>query len=147
LKKVVKPNSIVLDIGSGSGIWAIAAARLGAKRAVALEMDPLLAGVIRGLAAENGVAGRVEVISADSRALLLPREFDVVISETVGNLAFDEQIVSIMADARRRFLKPGGDVIPQSVSLMVAPANLSRERVPALVPLAFESFEGLSVHV
>ena len=147
LKKVVKRGSVVLDIGSGSGIWALAAAQLGAKRVVALEMDPLLVGVIRELAKENGLADRVEAISASSFNVQLAREFDVVVSETVGNLAFDEQIVPTMADARKRFLKPGGIVIPQSVSLVVAPSCVARRRIPARVPLTYRGFDEMDVHV
>src|SRR5882762_10779503 len=86
LRKTVRKDSHVLDIGSGTGIWAVAAAMLGARKVVAVEEEPLLAGVIKDLASENGVADRVEVVQGDSRRLDLAREFDLVISETVGHL-------------------------------------------------------------
>ncbi len=90
LKKTISDESSVLDIGSGTGVWAIAAAALGARRVVAIEQDQLLIGLIRTLARDNGVASRVEVIQGDSRQVQLNREFDVVISETMGSLVFDE---------------------------------------------------------
>src|ERR1044071_4943108 len=105
LKSSVTSDSVVLDIGSGSGVWAITAAMLGARRAVAIERDEILPGLIKRLAHDNGVADRVEVVSGDSRQVQLNREFDVVVSETIGNVIFEEQIVPIMADARERFLK------------------------------------------
>ena len=58
--------SSVLDIGSGTGIWAIAAARLGAKRVVAIEREPLIAGVIRELAHTNSVSDRLEILIGDA---------------------------------------------------------------------------------
>jgi protein arginine N-methyltransferase 1 len=96
LRKNVTGQSSVLDIGSGTGVWAVSAAMMGASRVVAIEQDQLLIGLIKRLARDNGVADRVEVVEGDSRQVLLAREFDVVISETIGNLGFDEQIVPIM---------------------------------------------------
>jgi SAM-dependent methyltransferase len=118
----VRPGSRVLDLGAGTGVWAVVAARLGARRVVAVEREPLLVPVIERLARENGVADRVEVTCADARRVRLPRAFDVVVSETVGNEAFDEGIVALMARARERFLRPGGVLVPEWLSLRAAPA-------------------------
>jgi SAM-dependent methyltransferase len=143
-------GAAVLDIGSGSGVWAVTAAKLGAGRVVAVEREPFLVPVIRRLAAENGVADRVEVIHEDSRRVRLPREFDVVISETVGNWGFDEAVVPVLADARSRFLRPGGALIPQAIALLAAPVHLTRRRAGARaagLALGVESLRGLSLHV
>jgi SAM-dependent methyltransferase len=123
LRRVVTPGSHVLDIGAGTGLWAVTAAHLGAARVVAIERDPLLAPVITALARENGVADRVQVVTARARRADLPREFDLVVSETIGLQAFDEGIEPLMADARRRFLKPGGRLMPESLALMAAPVR------------------------
>lgn len=149
LRKTVRRRHAVLDIGSGTGVWAIAAAKLGARRVVAIEQDPLLIGLIKQTAVNNGVADRVEVIQGDSRQIQLAREFDVVISETIGYLVFDESIVSIMVDARERFLKPGGALIPDSVALVVAGARLKsrNERAPAGVPINQEYFASLEMNI
>src|SRR5438876_8496976 len=74
LEKHVRGDSIVLDIGSGTGLWAIAAARMGAKRVVAIEQNPLLLGLIQALARANGVADRIEVLAGDSRRVQLGKE-------------------------------------------------------------------------
>ena len=149
LKKTVTKESSVLDIGSGTGIWAVAAAMLGARRVVAIEEELLLIGVIKDLAKENGVADRVEVIQGDSRRVQLGKEFDIVISETVGHLVFDESIASIMIDARTRFLRPGGILIPETVSLVAAAAHLKNrhERLPAGIPMTHSSFESLALNI
>ncbi len=125
LRRHVTPGCSVLDLGAGSGVWAIAAARLGARRVVALEREPLLSALIERLAAENGVADRVEVVCADARRVRLRERFDVVVCELVGNRGFDEALVPILRRARERFLRPGGVLIPRAVSLRAAPGRLS----------------------
>jgi FkbM family methyltransferase len=148
LKQAVRAGSSVLDIGAGTGIWAIVAARLGAQRVVAIEQDPLLSGLIKTLARENGVADRVEVVVGESTTVEVAGQFDIVISETIGHLVFDEQVVPIMIDARTRFLKPGGVLIPQTVALVAAPAHLRNfpQRLPAGIPVDFDGFESLVLH-
>ena len=138
----VVPGASVLDIGSGTGLWAIEAARLGASRVVAIEKEKHLVALIERLAVENGVADRVRVVQGDSRRTELPRKFDLLVSETVGNLGFDEGILPIVADARARFLRPGGAVIPDALALMAAPAHEGWRP-----PVRAESFRSLALHV
>jgi protein arginine N-methyltransferase 7 len=147
LAALVRPGSRVLDIGAGSGVWAVVAARLGARRVVAIEREPLLVPVIERLARENGVADRVEVTCADARRVRLPRAFDVVVSETVGNEAFDEGIVALMARARERFLRPGGALVPEWLSLRAAPAAPFDAGRLAPRLLSARSISALTAHV
>jgi SAM-dependent methyltransferase len=143
----VRPGHSVLDIGAGSGLWAVVAARLGARRVVAVEREPVLRPVIERLARENGVGDRVEVLCADARRLALPRQFDVVVSETVGSEAFDEGILKLMERARERFLRRGGALVPESLALRAAPAapfDAGRMSPPLL---SERSFTALSRHV
>lgn len=142
----VAPGCEVLDIGAGTGVWAIEAARRGAARVVAVEREPLLKPVIERLARENGVSGRVEVRIADSRQLRLARRFDLVISETVGNEGVDEGIVEILRDARSRFLKPRGTFLPEALSLMAVPVRRAQPRAAPAPSWACRSFDGLAVH-
>ena len=148
LKKTVTKTSSVLDIGSGTGVWAVAAAKLGARRVVAVEEEPLLIGLIKQIARDNGVASKVEVVQGDSRQIQLGKEFDIVISETIGHLVFDEPIVPIMIDARKRFLKSGGILIPRAVALVAAGAhlNIGRQILPASVPIDQSGFQSLSLN-
>jgi predicted RNA methylase len=127
LARAIRPGARVLDVGSGSGLWAVVAARLGARRVVAVEREPLLRPLIERLVAENGVADRVEIVSRDFRQVELRREFDVVVSETVGSMAFEEDIVPIMLRARDRFLRRGGTLIPSAIVFRAAPVRLFRD--------------------
>lgn len=149
LRKRVTGDSAVLDIGAGTGIWAIAAAMMGAKKVVAIEKDELLAALIQSLARENRVQDKVEIVEGDSRDIKLRREFDVLISETIGNLGFDEQIVPILIDARKRFLKRRGVLIPSSVALVAAPACLKSrsKKTPSGISLSCNYFNSLSLNI
>ena len=148
LEKHVTEDSVVLDIGSGTGLWAILAAKLGARRVVAIEREGLICGAIKELCRANGVADRVQVIHGEAAQVDLPREFDIVISETVGHMIFDEQIVSLMVRAREHFLKPGGVMIPDRVALIAAPVNLGETatRWPVGIDLDYSPFQALSLH-
>jgi len=149
IRKRVTKDSTVVDIGSGTGIWAITAAMMGAKRVVAIERDELLAAILRKLARENRVDDRVEIIQGDSREINPGRHFDVLISETIGNIGFDEQIAPILIDARKRFLKRGGVMIPESVAVVAGPACLTSRstRTPSGVPLSCDYFNALSLNI
>lgn len=149
LKKHIRKDSTVLDIGTGTGVWAILAAQLGAARVVAIEREKLLIPVIKKLLLHNRVQDRVEVIHGDSRTAKLRGKFDLVISETIGNEAFDEEIVPIMIDARRRFLKKGGTLIPHTISSMLAPAyrEVACTRLPAGLKLRYDYLASLSLDI
>ncbi|MEP7075402.1 MAG: GNAT family N-acetyltransferase [Acidobacteriota bacterium] len=144
----VTADSVVLDIGSGVGIWAITAAKLGAKKVVAIEMDRMLIGVIETLAAEHGVSDRVEVICGNSFEVSLPKEFDIVVSETIGYLGYDENIVAVIADARARFLKDGGAIIPETVALYAAGGRLKvrSETIPVGLDFDLAFLDDLNRH-
>ncbi len=148
LARHVTPESAVLDIGAGTGIWAVTAAKLGAKRTVAIDADEMLIGLIKRLAAEHDVADRVEAICGSSFDVELEREFDIIVSETIGYLGYDERIVDVMADARQRFLKPGGGLSPETVALDAAPAHLNvrRETVPVGLEFDLDGLRQLSLH-
>jgi ribosomal protein L11 methyltransferase len=78
LQRRMAPGATVFDVGTGSGILAVAAARLGAGRVVAVDIDPEAVGVTRRNAETNRVAERIDV-STDEAALVTDT-FDVVVA-------------------------------------------------------------------
>lgn len=146
LKRHLRKGARVLDIGSGTGVWAIVAAKLGAAKVVAIEREKLLIPIIERLAAKNGVANIVDVIEGDSRQVKIPGRFNLIVSETVGNYGFEEEIVPILIDARKRFLKKDGVVIPRELTAVVAPAHLTgaNEPLPAGLNLNYSFFQTLN---
>jgi 2-polyprenyl-3-methyl-5-hydroxy-6-metoxy-1,4-benzoquinol methylase len=67
IRQSVNSETSFLDVGAGTGVWAILAAKLGAKRVVAIEIEECLIPLIYKHAQENGVADRIEIIHANSK--------------------------------------------------------------------------------
>jgi ribosomal protein L11 methyltransferase len=82
LDGLVTPGTRIADVGSGSGILALAAAGLGAREVVAVELDPWAATAARENAERNGVADRVRVLSRGVGRGFLPGEgvFDGIVA-------------------------------------------------------------------
>lgn len=74
----------VLDVGSGSGILALAALRLGAERAVCYDTDPLAVEATRANAAANDLADRVTAIHGSLRATPADRPYPLVLANLVA---------------------------------------------------------------
>ena len=128
----VRPRDTVLDIGTGLGVLAIAAARAGADRVYALEVDGHALAEARANAKRAGVADRIEFRQELSFSAELPRRVDVILCETVGSFGFDENILSTLRDAKRRLLKRGGRIVPQKLELFGAPiARMPKLELPA----------------
>ena len=112
LRQVVVEGSVVLDIGTGTGIYALLACQLGARRVYALDVNPLIS-LARELAAANGFADRIEFIEALSSEVTLVERADVIVADLRGTLPFYGQNLPSLDDARRRHLAPGGTLIPR----------------------------------
>ena len=81
LERLVRPGATVLDVGCGSGLLAVAAARLGASCVVAVDVDPEAVRATAATAAANGVSGAVEVSVGPVAEVDGP--FDVVVANIV----------------------------------------------------------------
>ena len=121
---IVKGETTVADIGAGTGFLGFLAAKLGAKR-VDLYEAAEVADVARKLLRHNRLAN-CRIAQVHSTDVASPERVDVVVSETLGNYPFEENIIATLNDARARFLKPGGVIIPHSVEQFVCPVTAER---------------------
>ena len=119
IDSVVRSGDVVLDAGAGSGILSVFAARAGAARVYAVEQTSV-AVLAQELAAANGVSEIVRVIQGDVMDVELPERVDVIVSEWLGGFGIDEGMLVPVVVARDRWLKPGGTMIPRSVTAWVA---------------------------
>ncbi|HWN70792.1 MAG TPA: 50S ribosomal protein L11 methyltransferase, partial [Haliangium sp.] len=122
LEAAVRPGDVVVDLGAGSGLLALVAARQGARKVYAIERSSM-ATVARRLVAQNGYEQVIEVVQADSFDWQPPERAQVLISETLGFAVFDEQFRACMADARERMLVAGGRIIPERIDVYAAPVS------------------------
>jgi protein arginine N-methyltransferase 1 len=113
LKIAVKPGSVVLDLGVGTGICTFLACQLGARKVYAIEPSEAIL-VAQAIAQDNHYDDRIEFIEAISTEVTLPEPVDVMISDLRGVLPLFEQHIASIRDARERFFTRDGIVIPQS---------------------------------
>jgi ribosomal protein L11 methyltransferase len=118
LERLVRPGDRLLDMGTGSGVLAIAAARLGARRVLALDHDPVAVGVAKENISLNGLAHVIDVREGSIGYLADHKEsaFDGVV---VNILA--EVIVDMMKRGLASFLEPGGWLIASGILASVEP--------------------------
>nr|VFK19528.1 MAG: Ribosomal protein L11 methyltransferase (PrmA) [Candidatus Kentron sp. LPFa] len=117
LEKIDVKNKVVLDIGSGTGLLAMMAARQGAKSVVACELNSTLANLSKQIVAQNGYGDTVTIVDAVSSdpkvREALPELADVIVTEIVEEGLIGENIVNTLKHARQKLLKPNGAIIPR----------------------------------
>ncbi len=125
LRKAVKPGSVVLEIGTGPGIFAIFACKLGAKRVYAIESDEII-NVARENALAADCADKIQFFEDLSLRVSLPERADIVFSDLRGGLPLLGQHIPSIIDARKRFLAPGGTLIPRRDTIYAAVAEIPK---------------------
>jgi len=122
ITRLVKPGDVVFDLGCGLGILTRAALKAGASHVYACEIDESIV-----LARENikkaGYEKKVTFFNELSSEVELPEKVDVILAETVGTLGLNENIMPFVADARSRFLKKTGVILPQRLQVFIAPCD------------------------
>jgi precorrin-6B methylase 2 len=120
IDEVVNPDVIVLDLGAGTGIMGLLACKAGARRVYSIDSGGMIE-VARSLCRRNGFHDRITFINGYSTQIELPERVDIVVADQIGRFGFEAGVVEYFADARRRFLKPGGKLIPSHIEMIVAP--------------------------
>ncbi len=120
IDRVVRPGDVVADVGSGTGIFSLAACRAGARRVYAIEPGAV-ATLARTIVEANAGRDRVTLIQETSDRVRLPEPVDVVVIDVRGVLP-DRQI-QVSRDARQRWLRPGGHMLPLADEIWAAPVT------------------------
>jgi predicted RNA methylase len=96
IKKTVSRGDVVVDMGTGSGILAMLAAKAGAKKVYAVEIDPNNIKTLRNTFKKNGYENTIEVIEGSILEAELPEKVDVVIGEMIATALIEELQVLAM---------------------------------------------------
>ncbi len=152
LASAVVPGMVVLDLGAGSGVLSVLAARAGARRVYAVEAHPM-AGLVRRLAEANGVADRVVLVQGASDQVTLPEPVDLIVTDTYDCCGLQKDGLRCVSDAVTRFLNPGGRVMPDLVVLHAAPVESARLHADAVTcwdapreGVDMSCFRGMATH-
>jgi protein arginine N-methyltransferase 1 len=126
IAEVVRPGDVVCDLASGTSILGLFACEAGAARVYSVEITGMVE-VARAIAAANNVADRLIPVLGSSTEVQLPEPVDAIICDQVGHFGVEAGLIQFGADARNRFLKPGGVMLPSAVSLHLAPVEVPEQ--------------------
>lgn len=136
------PGKVVAEIGCGTGILSLFAAKAGAAKVVAIE-ESRISEVAAEMFAANGCAGRIELRVGNSRNMELDPRADLIIHEILGTDPFEENLLPVLADARRRLLAPGGRFLPGRLEVCCVGVACDERGTPGRVQAEARELAGI----
>ncbi|CAF0813781.1 unnamed protein product [Adineta steineri] len=112
-------GKVVLDVGAGSGILSFFAAQAGARKVYAVEASTM-AEHAKVLIENNHLSNRIQIVPGKIEEIELPEMVDVIISEPMGYMLYNERMLESYIHAKK-FLKPNGKMFPTTGDLYVTP--------------------------
>ncbi len=113
------PVDTVADVGCGFGILGLLCLRAGAAHCWGIDKTDAIE-IARETMAKAGLGDRYTCIREETFRARLPEQVDLIICDHVGYFGIDYGILDMIGDARRRFLKPGGQIMPSRIKLFLA---------------------------
>ena len=122
LAQHVTPDSAVLDLGAGVGIFGMLALKYGARHVYCVEPQDIGA-IATEIAAANGWTERLTVLQGRIEDITLPEKVDIIVSAMTGNLLFNEDLLPTVFHARDTHLRSGGVLIPSAAAIDAVPVS------------------------
>ena len=119
ISNVLRPGDTVADLGCGFGILGMLCLEAGASHVWGIDASDAIE-IARESLRRAGLAQHYTFIRGSTFEIDLPEKVDVLVCDHVGYFGFDYGIVGMLADARRRFLKQGGRIVPRRIRLIMA---------------------------
>ena len=130
LQRVMPADATVLDIGAGTGLFAMLAAREGAAHVIGCESNPVVAAVATAIVAKNGYADRVTIVAKDALDLQVGNDLaapaDMLLWDNLANNLIGAGGLKTVEDARARLLRPDAVIMPCRAEIMVGLMTHSR---------------------
>lgn len=126
LARHLRPGMTVLDIGAGTGLFAMMAAHAGAARVIACERDPAVAEAATAIVAANGLSDRVTILPIASQDLSpsdLPGPVDLLLWDNLANNLFGAGCVATLRDAHERLIASDTAILPARIEVVAALAT------------------------
>ncbi|MFW9847075.1 MAG: 50S ribosomal protein L11 methyltransferase [Candidatus Thorarchaeota archaeon] len=123
LQQVITEDSYVVDLGTGTGILAMLAAKAGAKKVTAVEIDRRSAEYAEQAIRSNGLSDVIEVVRSHYVDFRPARRADIVTCEMLSSVMLIEPQIPACQWAVDEILKEDGILLPQSVTVYVAPVE------------------------
>ena len=120
IRATARAGDLVADVGCGTGILGLLCLEAGASKVWGIDATDIIE-VARETMDRAGFGDRYVCIRGASHRVVLPERVDIIICDHVGFFGFDYDIVNTIQDARKRFLKPQGRIVPAKIRPMLAP--------------------------
>ena len=130
IERAVGPQSVVMDLGCGTGVLGFFAAKAGAKKVYAVEKRQDILALAEEIGRRSGIENVDYVFGASSQieATRFDPKPDVLVAEILGNQILEEHVLEFTLDARDRLLAPGAALIPYQLSIDVV--GIDNDRHP-----------------
>lgn len=136
LKRNMPPGADVLEIGTGSGILAMMAARAGAGHVYTVEINPVMARTARENIRSNGLENKITVICKNALAVEIgadiPRRCGLFVHELIPNGFLGEQIIALTRYAKSQLLHPSAVMLPHRLAARAALVEARRLDIAGL---------------
>lgn len=119
IRDAVRPGDVVLDVGTGTGLLAMLAAKAGARKVYAIDAADIVQ-TAANLVKANGLTDQVSILRGNAADLELPEPVDLIVSEWLGHMGYVENMLDDVLVARDAHLKPGGRMLPATVTVKLA---------------------------
>ncbi|GAA4716689.1 methyltransferase [Sphingomonas lutea] len=130
IAETVRPGDRVLDLGCGVGILGLLCLKAGAGHVWGIDQTDAIE-LARETMTRLGLSDRYTCVRERSFRATIPEQVDLIVCDHVGHFGVDYGILDTLGDARRRFLKPGGNILPEGLQLFLAAANAPQCRTKA----------------
>jgi protein arginine N-methyltransferase 1 len=125
IQRYVGANDVVVDLGTGTGILALLAAKQGARKVYAIDHSSFIE-VAERISEANEITN-IEFAKVNSREFSLEEKVDCIIHEQIGDYLFNENMIENLLDLRSRILKDKGVILPGKFELFLEPVCLQAD--------------------